>query len=55
MICFFSFAIFGLKFVRGFWRLWLWVYGGGGYEFVVGVWLNLIRFVAVMLVGLWQW
>ena len=55
---FFNFFIFyllflNLKFVGGFGQLWLWVYGGSGGEFVVGVWLNLIGFVVILLVGLW--
>lgn len=42
-----------LKFVGEFGQLWLWVYGGSGGEFVMGVWLNLIGFVAVVFVGFW--
>lgn len=45
---FFYLQFLDLKFVGGFGRLWLWVYGGSGGEFVVGVWLNLIGFVAVV-------
>ena len=50
---FFFLRFFDLKFVGGFQRLWLWVCGGGCCEFVMGVWLNLIRFMVVVSVGLW--